>query len=443
MKNTLSITLILLLFTGLFYSCKESPNNPALEQSKVEFVFSSSQVKSASEQGLTNVVITVEDEQGNTVLNSEKIDIYHMNGKYISEPVEMPTGTYQLTRFLVLNGDNDVVYATPVEGSDKAHLVEHPLPITFSASKDSVSEIKPEVILVADSKPEEFGYVSFSFEIADSFKILMGAAVMDSTNNNYKLTTANVEIFSGEILVYQGLLDPFNGAVDSTNYDTINSVNEIVLPELYNEFTIIVSKWGYKNYNKTFTKEELRLYYREEDKGPLIAILDTACNLPVGAANFQPYPTFQVWPDRTIMIQNYSIQDADEYHFDFGDGKNAIHTSFNQSLSHNYDTSGIYWITLTVTKNGCMSEFSDSVVIAQAFAGYDQTISNDTTEMDAGYPHPFVGTWSIVSGSAIIVDVNDPKSAITNIQAGTNVFRWTIDYNGTDVSDEVSITYNP
>ncbi|MCP4180211.1 MAG: hypothetical protein GY756_20800 [bacterium] len=356
MKHSLSIPLVLLLLVGFLNSCKKSSDNPALVESKVEFVFSSSQIKSVSEQGLANIVISVEDAQGNSILNSEKIDIYHMNGKYISEPVEMLVGDYKLTRFLVLNGENDVVYATPKEGSDNAHLVEKPLPINFSASEDSKIEVTPEVILVANSNPEEFGYVSFSFDIANSFKILMGAAVLESSTQSYKLTDAQVKIYSATTLVYEGNLDPYSSGNDSPNYDPNSSVDEISLPEEFTEYTVMVSKLGYKDYSKTFQKEELRLYHKKEDKGPLIVTLDKNGELPLGSANFTASPEYQQWPANTITIENLSITDADEYIFDFGDNTKDVKTSFVSSLSHSYDSHGVYSIKLTIVKDGCTSE---------------------------------------------------------------------------------------
>jgi len=446
MKHILSMPLILLFFVTLLNSCKESPNDPALKESKIEFAFSSSQVKSNGEQGLTSIVVSVEDLQGNTILNSEKIDIYHMNGKYISEPVTLVVGEYKLSRFLVLNEANDVVYATPKEGSDKAHLVENPLPIDFSASKDSINEVTPEVVLVADSNPEEFGYVSFSFDIANSFKILMGAAILDSLSQNYKLTNAHVEIYNETTLVYEGELNPSGGDIDSLNYDSLNLVNEIILPEKYNEFTVIVSKWGYEDYNKTFPKEELRLYYREEDKGPLIVTLDEVCYLPEGSANIEAYPVFQLWPDATINVENLSIQDADQYIIDFGDGTVNGISGFEPTFTHTYDSIGLYQVKLTVVKDGCVSESIDSIIIgsiASAYAGEDTITSIDSIAMNAHDPFPETGTWSLISGSGIILDINDPNTTIIELGIGENIFGWTVDYGQAILSDEVSITYNP
>ncbi|HMN05534.1 MAG TPA: gliding motility-associated C-terminal domain-containing protein [Flavobacteriales bacterium] len=67
-----------------------------------------------------------------------------------------------------------------------------------------------------------------------------------------------------------------------------------------------------------------------------------------------------------------------------------------------------------------------------ADAGDDQQLCTpaNSTVMAAGQPlFPAQGTWELVSGSGTIADVNDPNTAITDLDIGINVFRWTV-YNG-------------
>ncbi len=438
MKKILTITLFLLLLAGLFNSCKESPNDATPKESKVEFVFSSSLVKSTSEQGLTNIVITVEDLQGNTILNSEKIEIYHMNDRYISEPVALIASEYKLSRFLVLNGENDVVYATPKEGSDKAHLVENPLPVNFLVSEDSMTLVTPEVVPVANSTPEEFGYVSFSFDIADSFKILMGAAILDTTSHNYILTDAYIDIVSDTTLVYQGELNPYSSNINPLDYDSLNLVNEILLPEEYEEFTIIVTKWGYQDYNKTFTKEELRLYCREEDKGPLIVVLgqETGGDTCIANAGLDQV----VYTDTTsLSALSLSIGDG---HWSVVTGSGTLSAPFSpQTLVSGlqYGDNIFRW-SVELNNQTCYDEITVFYESSIVNAGIDQVLCSDSTHLHASDQLPGTGTWSIIAGSGVIEDINDPKTLVTNLGLGTNTFRWTTNNGGSSNYDEVDIS---
>jgi hypothetical protein len=97
-----------------------------------------------------------------------------MNGYYISKPLSLVPGGYKLSKFLVVDASNTVVYATPTEGSTKAYLVNDPLPILFSVTKDNVTKVVPEVISVKNNTPEDFGYATFSFTEVTTFDFLIG-----------------------------------------------------------------------------------------------------------------------------------------------------------------------------------------------------------------------------------------------------------------------------
>ncbi len=81
-----------------------------------------------------------------------------------------------------------------------------------------------------------------------------------------------------------------------------------------------------------------------------------------------------------------------------------------------------------------------------ANAGIDQELCSPTssTQMTADAAvNPGIGTWSLVSGSAsvIISNVNDEVATISNLQIGTYIFEWSLDYStcGTQ-ADQVVIT---
>lgn len=78
-------------------------------------------------------------------------------------------------------------------------------------------------------------------------------------------------------------------------------------------------------------------------------------------------------------------------------------------------------------------------------AGPDQELCTPaTTTVLAGSTiiSPAQGTWTLVSGSGVFADANDPNTAVSGLQVGENIFRWTLD-NGPCENDggfdEVSI----
>ena len=84
---------------------------------------------------------------------------------YISEEVEMASGDYILTKFMVINPAGEVILATPVEGSPLAYLVDDPLPISFSIVAGTATMIAPELLSVGNYDPGDFGYISFGGQI--------------------------------------------------------------------------------------------------------------------------------------------------------------------------------------------------------------------------------------------------------------------------------------
>jgi gliding motility-associated-like protein len=87
--------------------------------------------------------------------------------------------------------------------------------------------------------------------------------------------------------------------------------------------------------------------------------------------------------------------------------------------------------------------FDDTQALADA--GPDQelcTPNTSTTMAGSAYTFPGTGTWSLISGTGLIADANDPNTAITGLAVGENIFQWVVT-NGPCAdpltSDEVSI----
>jgi hypothetical protein len=449
MKKLVSISLLLLLLVATFNSCKESFEDQ-LVQSQVEFSFSSDKLKAGSSQGLASVVVTIEDLQGNVVKNSEKIDIYNMNGDYISKPISLVAGDYKLTRFLVLNQNNDVVYASPMLGSPKANLVQTPLPLMFSASEDQVSKIIPEVISTAQSVPGDFGYSTFSFEVAGTFDFLLGVFAYNPGSRNYELTNASISIYSDSILVFSDDYEADTVINNGQIYDSIGITKKISLPEKYENYNIVVSKTGYITYSQVITKEELRMYFRKEDKGPLVVKLDNKCSLSAGAAKILVNPSTIEWPNNSVSIQNQSITNADFYFFDFGDSTSSLLINYEPTITHEYFKPGTYTIKLTISKNGCFAIDEQEIEISAnggggcvANAGVDQIVSVDHAFLSAqAAPEGSTGQWLIISGSGMIANPSSPNSQVVNLGSGANSFRWLVSSDTCSSYDDITIIYN-
>jgi hypothetical protein len=275
-----------LTFIFCIYFIVSSCNKGVVKFSgQAQFSISSSVlVKSGSKSGASDVatpayfIFSIEDASGNVVKNTEKIELYNMNDEFISKPISLVKGTYKLTSFMVLDAMNNVMYVAPLKGSSKAYLVEEPLPIVFDIQRNGVTKLNPEVLSAADVKPEDFGYVTFSFDMLKNFDFLIGVFAYNDIVNNFELTTAAISVLRDTSILYTGqIVAKQNSSNDIISmYDSIGITNKISLPESYDNYTLVVTKDGYKNYRHTFTKDELKLHYKSTDKGPLVVILEKA-----------------------------------------------------------------------------------------------------------------------------------------------------------------------
>jgi hypothetical protein len=103
---------------------------------------------------------------------------------------------------------------------------------------------------------------------------------------------------------------------------------------------------------------------------------------------------------------------------------------------------GVNTFRWTVNWNSCTA-YDDVDITYNAIsadAGPQQVICKDETYLAANNPAPGTGTWSVISGSAVFDNVNDPNTRVSGIQQGSaNVFRWTVDIGGYSEYDDVTV----
>lgn len=206
------------------------------------------------------VVITIEDQLGSEVLTLEELELFNFNGNFISQPISLLPGDYALTEYMVLNSEGEVIYTTPKEGAPKAYLVEDPLDIVFSVTKDAGTEVIPEVLSTEESVPEDFGYTTFSFEAIETFDFLIETFAYNEVSDSLLPTTSSLVVYSGTDTLFIGAL----GA----------EINQISVRDNYAEYSVLVEKLGYCVYDKTFTNEELKSYFSSQENGPLEIVLE-------------------------------------------------------------------------------------------------------------------------------------------------------------------------
>jgi hypothetical protein len=189
-------------------------------------------------------MVSIEDMEGNSVISDSLIPVYAFGTGFTSENVELQTGDYNLTKFLVINPSGTVIYAAPIEGSPLAYLVNDPLPLNFSIRADQVTTVAPEVLLVGDQTPGQFGYASFGMQIIKplgfwTICILDCPMCMSPT----QLTTAKLTVYANNGWHYTFKLEP------AVNHLIIRGGSEI--------YYFVLEKEGYLPQKLQFTSKQL------------------------------------------------------------------------------------------------------------------------------------------------------------------------------------------
>ncbi|MEQ6166283.1 MULTISPECIES: hypothetical protein [unclassified Ekhidna] len=198
---------------------------------------------------ISAALISLEEEDGTPVFISEEVTLYDFNGKKISEAIGLPVGTYVLTEFHLIDDVAAILYSSPLIGSELAHLVENPLPLTITVSANDIETVSPEVLSILEFEPEDFGYSAFSFSIVETVDFLLSVLAfnLDPLVLDWELTSANVDISNGGNSIYEGELEALS--------------NEIIIPQGEEDlYVITISKDGFGSITEEYTEEQLSAY---------------------------------------------------------------------------------------------------------------------------------------------------------------------------------------
>ena len=274
MKRINYLLFLIIAVTAILTSCEKEPGS---KKGKVEFNTSiESGLKSLkstdSTSSISYALIEIQNAAGEVALSNEKISLTQFGESYLSDPIALTTGSYKLTKFLLVNNENVVVYAAPLEGSDKAYLVQNPLPIEFEVNEDIVTKVSPEVIDAIGQTPQDFGYTTFSFNVVETFDFLITTFVYNDSIQNFQLTDAHLQVTASNAVVYDGNLS--------------NITNQITVREIESDYQLVVSKDSYQTVIKSMTKAELVASFTN----PLEIILSKdSIDLSKGLIGFYPF----------------------------------------------------------------------------------------------------------------------------------------------------------
>lgn len=259
------LVLVFILFSCIVLSCTNDEKTPA--KGTVQFAIAVTAKSSAG--GRIAIVLpdgafvsfSIETSSGVSVYSFTKTELIKLGDDYITAPIALPEAGYRLTDFMVLSKENEVLYATPKEGSDLAGLVEDPLPINFSITKDGIINLNVQVVGATQQAPQDFGYASFGIDVITGGDF----SVSLFTTDNHTLSLS-----SGTLLLYH------NNELVHTQ-DLSSKVNTISFKgDSTESYTLFVKKEGYSVRSKTYKLHDL---LNELAGKPLTFILEPALTM--------------------------------------------------------------------------------------------------------------------------------------------------------------------
>lgn len=263
MKTFIRLLLISLIVPSfiLFHSCQKNiidSNSLGTAEFSISVPEGISMTKSGTSGDSaivsSQIMISVADMAGNAVFTDKLIPLYMFGTGFVSAKLEIKTGEFKLTKFMVINPAGTVIYAAPVSGSPLAYLASKPLPLKFNILPDMVTTVNPEVLVVGNQLPSQFGYATFGVQIIKpiefyTFCILDNPLIMSPV----QMTNAKVTISNNNGWIY--------------SFNLIAAINHLVIRGGSENYSFLVEKEGYPPQKMLFTIANLLAATKEN---PLI-----------------------------------------------------------------------------------------------------------------------------------------------------------------------------
>ncbi len=243
------VTTRLILLTLICFSCGKD-DSPANHSGTLNFSLSldsndTGRIQEGTLDDAVAILITIETSEGEpTEYDRESIDLFEVNGQFISEKISLLTRSYKLTEFLVIDADNNVTHIAPLEGSSQAQNVSDPLPIEFSVTGNEITEISVEVLSTEGLEAEDFGLVGFSLTEVPVFSFLINVSEQ-----------GNLESFIDASLNISAVDYEFTVELQAI------ANNSVTIKDGYESYDLEITKEGYHPFNWTYSVDSLNNHY--------------------------------------------------------------------------------------------------------------------------------------------------------------------------------------
>lgn len=236
------ITVIICVLTG----CSEEPKSAGFGSLTLSMKVADETPsgRKSNETTPSGILVTLENPVGEVVLDLFEIRLVQVGEGYISETFSLPSGQYNLTQLLVIDGSGEAIYATPTQGSAMEHLVTNPLPLFINIETGADIDLAVEVVTTSDIDPSDLGYAAFNLSVVNVRQLKIFSSIADALGTFPEGAELEVAAKNSD------------GLVEWTRVFPVSQGMSIVVPEKF-RYTFSLSKQAHISHIQHFSLSQL------------------------------------------------------------------------------------------------------------------------------------------------------------------------------------------
>lgn len=192
-------------------------------------------------------LISITDKNGSPVVTNKKLSLDDIQGRYKTDRLLLPKGSFKLTKFIIVRSNDSAVHAVPLAQTEKATQVPRPLPVDVTIDRSGINDQNITVIKVQTTdRAESFGYTNADLGFQDwtqvkvRLTIRVGQVAYDSLPGTLQVDALSQtgEQWTREIALQQG-------------------ITEVRLPKDFASYRLKVDRWN-TTAEKIYSRQELQ-----------------------------------------------------------------------------------------------------------------------------------------------------------------------------------------
>jgi hypothetical protein len=312
MKN-LYRSLLILLPVIVVVSCTEEPE--AIQKKVgIDFTIFSDDQRVQELPPDSRLLVNIQSPDGDDVMDYKEVAFNSTAQGYSTAPLDLGFGNYIINDFIIVNENDDILYATPHTGGTLETAVASPLAVSFSlAQANAPAALSLRLLDVRRHKPSDFGFDSFR-RPGKRFNVVV------SLEDNPKPVAAEAFLL--------------NGGDTISHYKLAPKVNSLRLPaKMHENARLVITRDGYAGADYKIADLDLS---RESTLKVVLA----------------PAFTFLAHVDQSASL-TFDVAlggpDGSTVSVDWGDGaaESCQLTPYQVNLTHDYASAGNHRVTIT------------------------------------------------------------------------------------------------